>query len=272
MEIKSLGCRTDLIFHKFDGEVIDRGNYVVAKIPATPNYFWGNLLLFNRPPRKGDLAAWKRLFLTEFTDPSMYHITLTWDAPDGEVGDPSEFVAEGFELDGGIILTASSVQKPPKHNIEIQVRPIQGEEEWEAATRVQTESAQDGSQDLSIAQWTKFYAGQMKRYRQMVLVGHGHWFGAFLNGKIVGGLGLFRDGDIGRYQIVTTHVAYRRLGICGTLVYESAKYAFRNMGIKTLVMSADEEYHAAKIYESVGFRPTEKQIGMCWWDRSKPNL
>jgi hypothetical protein len=35
------------------------------------------------------------------------------------------------------------------------------------------------------------------------------------------------------------------------------------MGVETLVMVADESYHAAKIYESVGFAPQEKMYGLC---------
>jgi len=39
--------------------------------------------------------------------------------------------------------------------------------------------------------------------------------------------------------------------------------------MKTLVMVADENYHAAKIYESIGFQPEEKQVGLDWWKKSK---
>lgn len=45
----------------------------------------------------------------------------------------------------------------------------------------------------------------------------------------------------------------------GTLVYRSAQYAFREMKLKQLVMCADQEYHAARIYESVGFRPVQNE-------------
>lgn len=38
------------------------------------------------------------------------------------------------------------------------------------------------------------------------------------------------------------------------------------MGVDTLVMIADEHYHAARIYESVGFKPVEKIRGLTWWD------
>jgi hypothetical protein len=40
------------------------------------------------------------------------------------------------------------------------------------------------------------------------------------------------------------------------------------MGAQTLVIVADEDYHAAKIYESVGFAPTQRQIGIDWWERT----
>jgi hypothetical protein len=37
------------------------------------------------------------------------------------------------------------------------------------------------------------------------------------------------------------------------------------MGVETLVMAADEDYFAARIYESVGFMPTERQVGVHYW-------
>jgi hypothetical protein len=41
------------------------------------------------------------------------------------------------------------------------------------------------------------------------------------------------------------------------------------MGVETLVMAADENYYAARIYEKVGFKPTERQAGLHWWDRAE---
>ena len=109
----------------------------------------------------------------------------------------------------------------------------------------------------------------MAQYRKMIESGNGRWFGATFDNQIVGSLGIFSDGDIGRYQIVSTRKDFQRRGVCSTLVYKSAKYALEKMKLNKLVMVADEDYHAAKIYESVGFIPTEKQVGVCWWDKSK---
>ena len=38
MEVKSLGYRTDLIFPAFDGEIIDRGAYLVVRTLSNPTF------------------------------------------------------------------------------------------------------------------------------------------------------------------------------------------------------------------------------------------
>jgi hypothetical protein len=109
----------------------------------------------------------------------------------------------------------------------------------------------------------------MTLYRHISTIGKGIWFGAYLNKKLVGCLGIFCEGDLGRYQIVSTHPNHQRQGVCASLVCETAQYAFERMKLKKLVMMADEHYHAAKIYESVGFAPTQKQVGVSWYDKSR---
>jgi hypothetical protein len=38
------------------------------------------------------------------------------------------------------------------------------------------------------------------------------------------------------------------------------------MGLTDLVMVADAHYHAARIYESVGFNEAMKEYSACWWN------
>lgn len=266
MNLKSLGYRSDLIFTDFDGKVEDRGSYLVVRTLSNPNFFWGNLLIFDRPPRSSDFEEWKSLFKKEFTDPSIYHMTFTWDSPSGDVGDVSRFVENGFELQKQVVLATSEVNEPPHLKSDLVVRPLSDTEEWEQMIGIQTDSAHS---NLPRNEWESFYKSQSTRYRKMSQAGLGHWFGGFLNNKLVAGLGVFHDGEIGRYQIVCTHPEYTRRGICGTLVYRSAQFAFQEMQLKKLIMCADEEYHAARIYESVGFRPVQKEHGVYWWDKNR---
>ena len=99
--------------------------------------------------------------------------------------------------------------------------------------------------------------------RELAARGQGDWYGAFSGERMVGNLGLFHEGKLARFQDVDTEPDFRRRGVCGTLVYEVAREALESKGIETLVMVADENYHAARIYESVGFKPRERHVSAC---------
>ncbi len=268
MILKSLGYRSDLIFIDFDGKIEDRGSYLVVKTLSNPNFFWGNLLIFDRPPLKSDFQQWLDLFKKEFTDPSTYHVTIAWDSQSGEVGEVSDFLQNGFELQKQMVLSTSKVNPPPHLNSRLVVRPLESIHEWDRMIEIQTDAAA-AHPHLPRHEWESFYRAQSERYRKMANAKKGLWFGGFLENELVAGLGIFHDCKIGRYQIVCTHPNYARQGICGTLVFKSAQYALQNLKLKQLVMCADQDYHAARIYESVGFRFDQKEHGVCWWDRKR---
>ncbi len=265
MKVQSLGYRTDLIFAKFDGLILDRGGYLVILTPTNPDFYWGNFLLFTNPPGEGDLENWKTIFAEEIgSQLKVSHLAFGWDTLDGELGDVQPFLDEGFNLSQSVVLSTAQVTIPPKYNQEVVIRPLTDDWEWEQATQNQVacrppEHSLDGFQ--------VFQQKQMLRYRQMTRAGLGLWFGAFLENQLVADLGVFTVGRIGRFQQVGTHPDFRRRGICGRLVYETSRYAFEQMEVETLVMVADENYHAAKIYESVGFQPKEHQVGVDWWKK-----
>ena len=50
-EPHSLGWRTDLIFARFDGEVVPRCDHLVIRAPHNPTFWWGNFLLYDHAPR-----------------------------------------------------------------------------------------------------------------------------------------------------------------------------------------------------------------------------
>ena len=95
--------------------------------------------------------------------------------------------------------------------------------------------------------------------------GLGHWYGAYLGDKLVADLGIFCDDRLGRYQSVGTDPLYRKRGICGTLVFRAGEMATEEFALENLVMEADPGYHAARIYESVGFEVCEENYSLSWW-------
>jgi GNAT superfamily N-acetyltransferase len=267
MEVQSLGYRTDLIFPKFDGQILDRGSYLVILTPTNPTFHWGNFLIFPNPPGKGDLETWKAIFSREIRPQvKSEHFAFGWDTAAGELGEVKPFLDEGFTLNQAVVLTTRQVKTPPKYNQEVVIRPLCEDWEWEQATQNQIACR---SLEHSLEDYQVFKRAQMNRYRLMTCAGLGFWFGAFLGKQLVADLGVFAAGKIARFQQVGTHPDYRRLGICGALVFQASRYALEQMKIETLVMVADENYHAAKIYESIGFEPKEHQAGLDWWQKSQ---
>ena len=260
MEIRSLGYRTDLIFNRFQGTIVDRGDCLVIRTPSNPGWYWGNYLLFRDPPDADALPAWKRRFHQEIAalQPAP-HLAFGWDSPDGEPGVLEPFLAEGFLLNENAVLTATAVSPPPHPNAEVSIRPLATDAEWMQA--LENQVACHG-EEFPLPAYRTFKARQMEGYRRMAAAGLGAWLGAFAGGRLVADLGVFVDGPVARFQAVETHPGFRRRGICGTLVYEGARHAQAALGAERLVMLADEHYHAGRIYESLGFRPTERQLGL----------
>lgn len=269
MHLQSLGYRTDLIFPRFDGEVFDQGDYTVVRTPTNPTFHWGNFLLFDRPPVSGDFDRWRGLFTQEIGPVEQVgHYAFGWDSIDGDTGDTAPFMQAGFNVDVSVVLTAPTVHRPPKWNEAVTVRTLQNADDWDQATENQIACrdavySEDG--------YRTYKRAQMERYRQMQRAGWGAWFGAFLGSRLVGDCGVFTDSSesnrVARFQNVGVHPDARRQGVCGTMVFEAARFALESLRAQTLVMVADPDYHAARIYEAVGFAVTEKQVGMSWWDK-----
>jgi RimJ/RimL family protein N-acetyltransferase len=265
MELKALGFKSEFIFTGFDGLVEDRGHYMVIRTPTNPTYFWGNLLIFDKPPKLDDYEKWVELFKKEFTDPRIYHITLAWDSGTGIVPQAERFIENGYKLETTGVMSATSVIKPVKFSESLEVRPLRSKSEWDDMIQVQIDSSHDY---MPKAEWESFYRKQAIRYQKMVDAGMGHWFGGFIDGKLVSSLGLFHNNGLGRFQIVSTHPDHTRKGYCSTLVYKSAQYAFDKMGVKDLVMCADPDYFAINIYESCGFQRRHIEQGVSWYDKN----
>lgn len=257
----SLGRRTDLMFTRQAGEVIERDEYVVVRTPANPGYHWGNYLIYRNAPPMGALKHWHNDFEREFgTSPS--HRLFAWDITErGAIGYAQEFTDRGMRLETATVLTAPSVNPPPRRNTDIQVRQIATEDEW---LEVIEQWMLARPPEHAEAGYRLFTEGQIHSYRELSKSGMGHWYGAFHSGRLVGDLGIFHEAGVARYQSVSTQPEFRRRGICGTLVYQAAALLSAEAPIDTFVMEADPEYHAARIYESVGFEPCESNHSLYW--------
>jgi ribosomal protein S18 acetylase RimI-like enzyme len=256
VEIQSLGFRTDLLLLELGGsEFTDKGEYVVVRTPDNPGYWWGNFLLYRTPFAPGDVKAREAAFHQEF--PASSHVALGIDNADGVVGAEDEVVAAGFEIGRDIVMTASEVVPPSRPNEESTYRFLDSDDDWEQLLQLALATAPMEVDDGYI----EFSRLRLESRRSMVAAEHGKWFGAFDGGRLQSSLGLMFDGKgLARFQTVQTHPDDRNKGLASTLVHHASTYGLTEGGAKRLVMVADPEYLAIRIYRALGFTDTETQL------------
>ncbi len=272
----SLGWRTDLMFARFDGQVIDCGNHLRVTTPGNPTYWWGNFLLFHHAPGPGDLERWMALFAHEIESrqPASRHRAFGVDVRE-RLTLPPEFAAAGFELNEATVLTLTRDQllDPPKPwPADVAFRVL--ELPRDNAAVVDKQVVVDSGRYDPVG-YREFAARQMDRYAAMQRAGLGHWFGLIAEADnrmvLAASCGLFRDPSrddgLGRFQYVSTHPAWRRRGLCTALVHATCRYGFEAMRLRTLAMVADPADVAIDVYESLGFRR-----GTSTWQFERPPL
>lgn len=266
MKIKSLGLQTDLMIYRHSSVVKDRGDYLVVSTPQNPHYFWGNLLIFPSPPQEGHGERWCHLFKKEFARArEVRHMTFIWD-PTGEKEDLEEFLSRGFLLEESRVLQSSQLIRPEPFREELEILPLKTADQWEEVTELQILV---GASRYGEENYRPFMQKRMEGYRKMARKGLGNWYGAYWDGVLVGDLGLFCEGGLGRFQNVETHPNHRCRGICHSLVYWVSQKALQEKLAKKLVLEADPDHVALDIYQNLGYTPVETLRGLFFYHREK---
>jgi len=254
MDIASLAFRTDLAMLEHSGSTVeDRGTHLVVRTPDNPSYWWGNFLLLHEAPADATAAQeWLRTFEAEL--PDARHRTFGVDGRDGGRDDLAPFAELGLNLDVSTVMTATSVHEPAHPNGQATYRTLESDADWEQQVEVSM-AGEDEGYDLP------FVTAQAAAQRRLVDAGYGAWWGAFEGGRLLASMGLFTASPgLARFQSVKTHPDARGRGLAGTLVHRVSRYGLEELGAQTLVMVADPDYLAIRIYRSVGFTDTERQL------------
>jgi GNAT superfamily N-acetyltransferase len=256
VEIASLGFRTDLMVRVLEGsEVTDHSGYLSVRTPANPEFWWGNFLLLPARAAQGEAGWWLSLFTAEF--PAADHVALGFDITSNDGTDLAGFTAAGLEVQRDTVLTAQALREAPHPNRAASIRQLAGDSDWQLSVNLQgLIDAEDGT-----ATSQTFTNARNRARRRLAETGQAAWFGAFLDGELVSQLGVISGpGRVARYQDVGTHPAARRRGLAGSLVHHAGQYAINHLRAKTLVIVANPQEDAIRVYRSAGFEDRESQV------------
>jgi GNAT superfamily N-acetyltransferase len=273
----ALGFRSELIFHRADGEVMDCRAQLgcrVIRTPSNPTYYWGNYLLFEQAPRRGDEERWPALYerLIAAPQPESTHRAFGWmeDTP----GDISGFLAAGYTKNNATVMQTTVVPTVPAPTLDVQLRPLAragaaAERDWSAliALSVATRGEQFAESDY----WP-FARRRAERSRALAQAGQGNWFGAFLDDsggpRLVAALGVYVEAEpeagerLARYQSVMTDAGYRRRGLCRALVAAAARHARDELHADRLIIVAAAGEMPEQLYAGLGFVAAGLQRGV----------
>jgi GNAT superfamily N-acetyltransferase len=266
--LRSIGLSTDLALIAMAGEVVDRGDYLVGRVPDQASWYDGNLLVMPAAPQVGEVAYWTRKFTAEL-GANVPHVTLAWDGIRGDVGAEEELVSHGFSLETRQVMTARSLTALPVA-AGIDVRPLYAREVTDASAL-----AFSVSDDHSDG-FRQFIEMRAQWQQALVASGRAMWWGAFANKLLVGSLGLVALGgkpgegparsdaegsakvDRARYQDVQTAAAFRKRGIAGAMLAAAANAVLPT--VKELVIVCEPGSDASRVYERVGFTTVERIV------------
>lgn len=197
--------------------------------------------------------------------PASTHVTFGWDG--AERGAIDRFVAAGFESFETIALAVERGQPVVAPHVDPDAAIVPLRDDDRAALIALHVATRD--EKHSAASYTRYITERVDGWRALEAAGRGRCFGAKRDGVLVAALGVFaerergRDGRrIGRFQHVATLPEARRRGLAGTLVAHASRHAFDALDVDTLLILADADDAARRVYASCGYRIRSRHRGL----------
>ena len=231
MDVRSLAFRTDLAILRWAGaEIEDQGSRLVVRTPSNPAYYWGNFYLLDEPPAADTAGALIAAYDADFPDSA--HRAFGVDGTTDLRPLLGSLISAGLVPEASTVMTASSVHPPPRPQHGAEYRMFGSDGDWEQRVDLAAAVHSDELEPGDVPGVSR--CERRPHDRSICEAGHGAWWGAFVEGRLVSVMGIIDAGDgLARYQSVETHPDFRGRGLAGTLVHRVARYAFDERGART---------------------------------------
>lgn len=252
--VRSLGFRTHLALLKLGGSTVtDAADCLVVRSLDNPSFWWGNFLLLRQPVATGAGQEWVTRFEAEL--PWATHRAFGLDDPTGPPHAFAELAAAGFEVDRSVVMTSGPLAGAGRAvSVAVDCRPLAGDLDWDQHVALNRQVYPGSGSAAELA----FVKDRAASHRRLVEAGAAVWVGAFVDDRLVAQLGVVNaGGGLARYQDVETHPDFRRRGLAGALVGMAGEMVVDRFGVQTLVMVADPDDEAIRLYRALGFTESE---------------
>jgi RimJ/RimL family protein N-acetyltransferase len=254
--LRSLALLSDLVVLGTAATVKVTDSWLSVRTPDMPTLRLGNAVLFPRPPTVTDVPSWPELLQTEVGPGAAAHGRLAWEGGQPERATYQAFADIGYEpYDSLSMVTTTLNTRSGSSNVSI--RLIRDTADW-----VDLLAFQDPSRQAPGGARSGLAAKRIGLYQTRAKQGTGAWFAGYRDGSVVGCCGVMIGHRIARFQGLKTSPEYRRSGIGVSLVRAASEWALSVDGVKQLVAVVDPDYHALRLFQSIGFEPHDLACGV----------
>lgn len=243
-----LSQHTDLAVLRLLGASIDDyGTHLVARTPSLPTFHFGNLIVIVDESSVNDVEGWLERFVEALPEAKHRAFLLPCE-PDSDA-----WAAHGLEAGAEVALVRAPHTAASETPAGYELSLLPETQDW-------VDLLPDGPNvDLP---HLEFRGQQLAAQRRLAHAGPAAWFGAKHDGRVVASLGIVDIGDgLARYQAVMTNEEHRGRGLASWLLSVAGHWAHQR-GIEQLVIVADADSAAVRLYETNGFTPIVTSWGI----------
>lgn len=253
--MRSLGLATDLLALEGVSRIERHPDRLVVRTPDQPDFWSGNMVIVLGPAAAPEAEMAR--FRADFPDAA--HLRIAWDAPDLDIEPLREpWAALGGQVGADDVLAREGrpPPRPPPEGYAIRQFDPAEDRDWAESLRVAL--AVGIGEGYEEASHLPFLRRRIEGRRQQAAAGSLRWWGVFQGDALAAQMGLV-EGVVGgrplaRFQDVETHPDHRRRGLCAALLAQVGAAA----RAPTLVIVAEPEGDAGRLYRRAGFAPVER--------------
>ncbi|WP_158692758.1 GNAT family N-acetyltransferase [Streptomyces roseochromogenus] len=254
--LTSLALGSDLLILGDAAQVAVTAEWISIHTPYLPRLRIGNALLFPNQPTRDDVIEWVRHLELKVGPTAAKFGRIAWQG-----GVPSDDVYAAFEQVGFEPYDSLSMQAtalhPQQRSTDVVIKPVSSAADWDSLLNFHLQA-----NPVTSTSDEDFLRTRLNLYRTQSEKGQAAWFTALHHNRVVGCCGVAVGEQIARLQGLETSTSNRRSGVGRQLVTTASQWALNSVGVRRIVAVVDPDYHARRLFESVGFEPHDLACGV----------
>lgn len=257
--MNNLGFLTDFKLLGADSSITEYANYFLVKTPSNPTFIDGNCFVLKSPNLLEHKISLEKDFKKHFARATNeHHVSFKlMEKPSEELR--KAYLNDEYSYDQLAVMTyegTKNIEKVLEHKAWT-MRAFTSNLDWEQWAE---NEIQERPTIYTESSFKAYLLGRIAVYKELTSQGFGKFYGVFQEEELLASAGLYIFDHIGRFQQVRTIEKARRQGMCKALI--QFIYTQNATEMQEAVMVADEEYHALKLYEGLGFKSKQNQYDL----------